>query len=132
MHMRNFREEITEIRERNRRFAAGIDNLCKDLETSSDIDQNIINNFRAVGNSIYVDMEDCLTAENISAFISKNVNALYKAQETNFLLIFFPGNFSYDKRLDKCIESLIKELLELENLIAEIIVGAREYLLLFN
>lgn len=119
-------KEPKDIRERSFDFAVRVVKLCEYLEQRAGTSRNLTRQLLKAGTPTGANLEEAQAAPSRPDFIHKNSTSLKEAREENYWLRLIISTQSLDERTSMGIDELVAESTELPNIIAKIIISAKE------
>jgi four helix bundle protein len=95
------------------------------LEKNSDVSKSVLNQLLDAGTSVGANLEESIAGQSKADFIHKNSISLKEARESNYWLRLILATTEFDESIQKGIQELEIESLEIANIIGTIIVKSK-------
>lgn len=99
--------------------------LCKFLEKHGTVSRTLIGQLLDAGTSVGANLEEAKAGQSKADFIHKNAISLKEARESTFWLRLILATEPFESAVEKGIEELKDESIELANILGKIIVNAK-------
>lgn len=96
------------------------------MEKNSDVSKSVVNQLLDAGTSVGANLEESVAGQSKADFVHKNAISLKEARESNYWLRLILASYKFDETIEKGIEELAGEALEIANIIGTIIVRTKK------